>query len=153
MLAVDDIAKLWALRDERYALMCVKHEHLPPEETKFLQNPQTRYARKNWSSLMLMNCGACTALTPEYVASASGLALHRFEWLQDSQIGALPHRWNHLVDYDPPRPAEELSLLHYTIGGPFFREFRNSSYADNWYLALKETLIPMTASDIAALKE
>src|SRR5262245_54390633 len=35
MLALDDFAKLWRLRDERYALMCVQHDHVPKEETKF----------------------------------------------------------------------------------------------------------------------
>ena len=31
MLMREDIAKLWALRDERYAVMVVKHEHTPQE--------------------------------------------------------------------------------------------------------------------------
>ena len=32
MLVLDDIAKLWAFRDDKYAVMCVKHEHEPKEE-------------------------------------------------------------------------------------------------------------------------
>jgi lipopolysaccharide biosynthesis glycosyltransferase len=35
MLMLDDVAKLWALRDENYAVMCVKHNHVPAEATKF----------------------------------------------------------------------------------------------------------------------
>ena len=31
MLMLDDIAELWALRDERYAVQVVKHEHVPRE--------------------------------------------------------------------------------------------------------------------------
>ncbi|NBR29730.1 MAG: aminotransferase class V-fold PLP-dependent enzyme, partial [Betaproteobacteria bacterium] len=34
----------------------------------------------------------------DYVNTASGLELHQFKWLgDDSLIGELPHRWNHLV--------------------------------------------------------
>ena len=133
MLMLDDIAKLWALRDERFAVMCVHHDHVPPEEAKFLENTQTKYEKKNWSSVMLMNCAKCTALTPEYVNTASGLELHRFRWLESEDlIGEIPHRWNHLVDYDPPQPVEALSNLHYTTGGPYFDDYRDCGYADLW---------------------
>lgn len=91
MLVLDDIAKLWALRDDRYAVMCVKHNHVPKEERKFLGAVQTKYEKKNWSSVMLMNCAKCTALTPDFVNSASGLELHRFQWLEsDDLIGEVP---------------------------------------------------------------
>ena len=78
VLCLDDIAKLWSLKDEKYAVMCVKHEHIVQEGTKFLGQNQLPYPKKNWSSVMLMNCGKCGALTPEYVNTASGLDLHRF---------------------------------------------------------------------------
>ena len=65
MLCRGDIAELWALRDERYALQCVQHEHVPREDVKFLGALQTRYEKKNWSSLMLFQCQRCQALTPE----------------------------------------------------------------------------------------
>jgi len=91
MLVRDDIARLWALRDERYAVQVVQHVHVPREETKFLGAVQTKYQKKNWSSVMLMNCAKCKALTPEYVNGATGLELHQFKWLQDdSLIGSLP---------------------------------------------------------------
>lgn len=134
MLVLDDIAKLWSLRDDRYAVMVVQHQHVPKEDIKFLGAKQTQYEKKNWSSVMLMNCARCTALTPDYVNTATGLDLHRFRWLGDeSLIGALPHRWNHLVDYDPPAPVEQLSNLHYTIGGPYFDDYRNCGYAAEWF--------------------
>ena len=100
MLARGDIRELWDLRDDRHALMVVKHAHEPNEPLKFLGALQTRYARKNWSSLMLFNCKQCQALTPEFVNRASGLELHRFEWLaSEHRIGELPMgRWNHLID-------------------------------------------------------
>ena len=132
MIMLDDIADLWALRDDRYAVMCVKHNHVPQEETKFLGQTQTKYAKKNWSSVMLFNNAKCTALTPDYVNEASGLELHQFKWLEsDDLIGELPERWNHLVDVNPP--IESPALLHYTIGGPYFEAYRDCDYADEWF--------------------
>ena len=131
MLVRGDIARLWALRDERYAVQVVKHVHVPREEVKFLGAVQTKYEKKNWSSVMLMNCARCTALTPEYVNTATGLQLHQFKWLESDQlIGAIPAEWNHLVGFDPPRP--DASLVHYTIGGPYFEEYADCEYSGEW---------------------
>jgi len=95
---------------------------------------------------MLFNNSRCRALTKDYVNTATGLQLHQFKWLgDDGLIGALPHRWNHLVDYDPPRDPRELSLLHYTIGGPYFPEYRNCGYADLW-LAERDAIVSVAES-------
>jgi hypothetical protein len=132
MLMREDIARLWALRDDRYAVQVVQHEHVPKEEVKFLGAVQTKYQKKNWSSVMLMNCGRCRALTPEYVNTASGLELHQFKWLgDDGLIGSLPARWNHLVGFD--EPSAEAALVHYTIGGPYFDEYSDCEYAAEWF--------------------
>lgn len=132
MLVLDDIAKLWALRDEAYAVQVVKHVHVPKEDVKFLGAVQTKYEKKNWSSVMLMNCGRCRALTPDYVNAATGLELHQFKWLgDDGLIGELPERWNHLVGYDAPR--KDAALVHYTIGGPYFDEYAGCEYAREWH--------------------
>lgn len=134
MLMLDDIANLWALKDERFAVQVVKHNHKPKDEIKFLDQPQSKYEKKNWSSVMLFNNAKCKALTPDYVNAASGLELHQYKWLNDDNlIGELPSGWNHLVDYDPTVPAEELSLLHYTEGGPYFEEYKTCSYAQEWF--------------------
>ena len=133
MLMLDDVAKLWALRDERFAVQVVKHDHVPPEDVKFLSQPQSKYAKKNWSSVMLFNNGKCRALKLDYVNAATGLELHQFKWLNDdSLIGEIPHRWNHLVDYDAPAPISDLSLIHFTEGGPYFDAYKNCGYADLW---------------------
>jgi len=93
MLMLADIAELWRLRDERYAVMVVKHNHVPREERKFLDQPQTKYEKKNWSSVILFNNAKCRALSPHYVNTATGLQLQQFKWLNDdSLIGALPPR-------------------------------------------------------------
>lgn len=134
MLVLDDIARLWELRDERYAVQVVKHDYTPKTDTKFLGQTQTRYEKKNWSSVMLMNAAKCRALTPSYVNTASGLELHRFHWLDDEAlIGELPRRWNFLVgEYEPVAPAE-ISNLHYTLGGPYFEAYRDCDYAGLWF--------------------
>lgn len=131
MLVREDIARLWALRDDRCAVMCVKHDHRPVETTKFLGAPQTAYGKKNWSSVMLFNNARCRALTPEYVNTASGLELHQFKWLEDdSLIGEIPSAWNHLVGYDPPRA--DAANVHFTIGGPYFERYADCEFAEAW---------------------
>jgi hypothetical protein len=131
MLVRRDIAELWALRDDRYAVMCVKHDHQPKETVKFLDQPQTPYGKKNWSSVMLFNNAKCKALTPEVVNSATGLQLHQFKWLGDDElIGALPATWNHLVGYN--EPLGDAANVHYTLGGPYFEEFQGCEHGQAW---------------------
>jgi lipopolysaccharide biosynthesis glycosyltransferase len=132
MVCRDDIAKLWAWRDEHYAVMCVKHVHVPTEDKKFLEAAQTKYVRKNWSSMMLLNCAsaACKTLTREYVNEAPGLALHQFEWCEGNQIGDIPHHWNHLVGYD--KYDHKAALAHFTSGGPYFDDYRHCDYHEDW---------------------
>ena len=149
MLMRADVARLWELRDDRFAVQVVKHMHVPKEETKFLVAVQTKYEKKNWSSVMLMNCGKCRALTPEFVNRASGLELHQFKWLgDDGLIGELPSGWNHLVDYDPPRA--DASLLHYTIGGPWFPEYADCQYADEWRAEYRDMVSAKGRPKVAA---
>jgi len=131
MLVLRDIAELWRLRDERYSVMVVKHDHVPRESVKFLGEPQSKYGKKNWSSVMLFNNTRCRALTPDYVNRASGLELHQFKWLEsDDLIGALPDAWNHLVGYNAPR--RDAALVHFTLGGPYFADYADSEYAQAW---------------------
>lgn len=139
MLVLDDIVRLWALRDDRFAVMVVKHDHRPREGVKFLSAPQTAYAKKNWSSVMLFNNTLCRALSAEYVNVANGLDLHQFKWLaNDRLIGSLPRRWNHLVGYD--EPSDDVSLVHYTIGGPYFEAYARCEHAAAWF-SERETML------------
>lgn len=139
MVMQTDIAKLWALRDEQYALMCVKHDHNPTEDTKFLGAVQTKYNKKNWSSVMMFNNARCKALTPNFVNTASGLELHQFKWLNnDQEIGGVPMEWNHLVGYNAPNP--NASLIHFTEGGPYFDEYHSCEHAKTWEYMKHEML-------------
>jgi len=139
MLARVDIADLWALRDDRYAAMCVKHDYQPKVETKFLGQTQTKYEKKNWSSMILFNNAKCKALTEDFVNTATGLQLHQFKWLEsDDQIGEVPVTWNYLVnEYDY---REDAKLVHFTDGGPYFDEYRNDDYAEEWF-AMRDRML------------
>jgi hypothetical protein len=133
MLCRADIAELTSRissgRDE--AVLVCKHDYVPKTERKFLDQVQTKYTRKNWSSLMLFNNERCRALTPDYVNSASGLDLHRFAWTEDRLIGELPLEWNWLVGEYSFNPGAK--IVHYTLGGPYFHEYRDCDYAGEWF--------------------
>lgn len=100
------------------AVLCVQHRQPETGSEKMDGQQQRPYARKNWSSVMLINCGhpSVKALTLDHVNEKPGLWLHGFEWLKDSEIGALPPEWNHLVGVDKHDPAAK--LVHFTLGTP-----------------------------------
>lgn len=128
MLCRGDIAELWDVRNEN-AVSVVKHDYIPKTGDKFLGAVQTVYPRKNWSSVMLFNNAECKALTPGYVNTATGLELHQFHWTDD--IGDLSPEWNHLVGEYEPNPGAK--VVHYTLGGPYFNEYKNCEYATEWF--------------------
>ncbi len=132
MLMTADIAELWALRDDKYSVMCVKHDYVARDDIKFLGSVQTKYEKKNWSSVMLFNNAACTVLTPDVVAHETGLYLHQFKWLDgDNRIGGLPTTWNYLVG-EMTMPGTP-KLIHYTLGGPYFDSYRECEHAELWF--------------------
>ena len=134
MLFRRDIAELWSLRDDSFAVMCCKHVYTPKEETKFLGQVQTKYEKKNWSSVILFNNERCRALSKDFVNQATGLELHQFKWLKDDdEIGALPLAWNHLIGVYDYNPAA--ANVHFTEGGPYFEEYAGSDYSDEWFRA------------------
>lgn len=140
MLFVDDIAKVFDLADDKYAVMVCKHDYEPREEKKMDGQIQTQYARKNWSSFILWNCShpSNKNLTREALNTWPGKALHQFRWLDDSEIGELPLEWNWLAGVYDTRPAQELSNIHFTLGGPWFSQWPGGPYDD---LFLKEEQI------------
>lgn len=132
MLMTADVSELFQLRDERFAVMCVKHDYVARDDVKFLGAVQTKYEKKNWSSVMLFNNAKCSALTPDVVASETGLFLHQFKWLAgDEEIGAIPTTWNYLVGEMTMLGTPK--LIHYTLGGPYFDSYRDCEHADKWF--------------------
>ena len=68
-------------------------------------------------------------------SEASGLDLHRFRWIEDEAIGELPLEWNWLVGEYSYRP--DAKVVHYTLGGPYFEEYRDCDYAAEWFAELE----------------
>lgn len=138
MLLRTDINELWKLRDNDYAVMCVKHDYEPKQDVKFRGAKNEKFPKKNWSSLMLMNNAKCKLLTPEYVRTASGLELHQFKWLESERdIGAIPKTWNWLVGEYEYNPLA--NNVHFTLGGPYFYDYVNCDYSKEWFNVYTET--------------
>ena len=133
MLLRDDIAKLWAMRDESKAVMCVHHDYKTKALDKYLGAKNANYPRKNWSSVVLWNCGhpSNQTLSLDFVMRATGAQLHRFTWLDDSEIGELPIEWNWLPDEFGAN--EQAKLLHWTLGAPCFHEYAHVPMAAEWH--------------------
>ena len=133
MVCNSDIAKLWALRDENKAVHVVKHNYKTKKSVKYLGNKNEDYPRKNWSSLILWNCGHPDnkILTPEFIQENPASFFHRFSWLDDSHIGELPLEWNWLAIEYPDNP--NANIVHYTLGTPCFKEYSQGSMADYWH--------------------
>lgn len=137
MLFRHDIAELWSLRDDRYAVAVVKHDYRTRHQSKYvgtsMQSKNEDYPRKNWSSLILWNCGhkAHRDLTPEYISDRDGAHLHRFGWLLDEEIMALPAKWNVLVGED----GEEgpCAVAHFTLGIPAMPHYARCRHAPEWW--------------------
>lgn len=138
MIFLSDISKLFALVDDKYAVMVVKHQqHIVKEYVKMDGREQQRYHRKNWSSFILWNCShpLNRQMTPEKVSFMPGLDLHTFSWLPDSAIGSLPFSYNYISGVSPKLPPESgyrPDVIHYTDGGPWFENCRDVPYAQMW---------------------
>jgi lipopolysaccharide biosynthesis glycosyltransferase len=126
-----DARELKQLCDDRYAVMVVKHDQ-KGGGTKMDGQAQLSYPRKNWSSVMLINCDhpANKRLSLDDVNHRRGFDLHQFYWLNDSEIGELPPEWNWLVGVQP-MPADP-KIAHFTLGGPFTTDWRGGPYDEIW---------------------
>jgi hypothetical protein len=138
MVFLSDIEKLFALRDERYAVMCVQHKHQPPQNVQKMDGRlQLQYFRKNWSSFVLWNCGhpSNAALSVEKVNTMMGADLHSFKWLRDSEIGGLPFTYNYISGVSPEirdKEKQKIDVIHYTEGGPWFDGYKDVPLGEIW---------------------
>lgn len=140
MVCQADIKQLWDLRDESKAVQVVQHDYRTKAHQKYLGNKNENYPRKNWSSVILWNCGhpAHRLLTPEFIQQQKGAYLHRFSWLSDEQIGALPREWNWLaIEYEDNPQAK---LVHFTLGTPCFKDYADTAMADIWKSAYRRVI-------------
>ena len=142
-----DISEVFRLADERYAVMCVKHEHETQEGIKMDGVSQGAYHRKNWSSFCLWNCEhpSNSLLTGYMVNEFPGRALHAFQWLRDDEIGHLPKRWNWLAGVNEPLGIKP-SGIHFTLGVPSMPGCQDTPYAELWRAAAGS----LVATELAA---
>jgi hypothetical protein len=127
-----DVAALFAFADDRYAVRVVKHNHVPAASVKMGAVAQTRYQRKNWSSLMLFNCAhPAHAGLHGLVNAWPGRDLHAFKWLDDELIGELPETWNWLPGISAAH--QDPCAVHFTDGTPDLCGYETAAYADEWW--------------------
>lgn len=146
MLCRTDIKELLNTVDPYKAVSVVKHDYKTKHHVKYLDQKNDDYPKKNWSSVILWNCSHFKnrVLTPEYIMTATGKHLHRFEWLDNpftDLVGEIPKEWNHLVteyDYDP-----NAKLVHYTLGTPCFNNYKDCDYSEEWYQCLEKLIHPL----------
>lgn len=132
----EDIANLFMLFDPSKTIQVVQHRYEPLETVKMDGQVQQVYPRKNWSSLILWNCDKAH-LPVSVVNGWSGRKLHGFDWVTDGQIGNLPEEWNWLEGHSSPRLDPH--AVHFTRGGPWFEEWQNVAYANEWLAELKDS--------------
>jgi hypothetical protein len=143
MLCRGDVYELLELARTPYELFvplvwCVQHDYTPASAIKMDGQTQSVYPRKNWSSLMVFQCYGCRMLTPDFVNRAIPGALHQFGWMRDKKIGALPKAWNYLVG-ESNQATEPPKMIHFTNGGPWFRDYQQCDYAPEWFEELDRT--------------
>ncbi len=133
-LWLGDVHDLLEQADQRFAVQVVKHGQLGEFGLKMDGQAQQPYYRKNWSSLMLFNCGhpSNQRLTPFVVNKQSGQWLHAFSWLGDDEIGDLAPTWNWLAGIDKQPPQGDPMAVHFTKGIPDMPGYEDSPYADHW---------------------
>jgi hypothetical protein len=174
MLMLADIAELDELFDPSLAVQVVQHpNYLTQHPRKYvgtrMECENRNYARKNWASLMLLNCAHpyWRSLEPRTLERFAGLSLLQFGGLRlgepqsrvagtsivpvrlqrsnhyRAEVGALPDAWNRLCDEG--QPVEGAKLLHWTAGIPAFSHYQAAPGADRWYAAHKRVHEGMAA--------
>lgn len=141
MLVTCDLDEVFEYVDPAHAVSVVKHDYQPASQVKMDNQVQSQYARKNWSSVILWNIDhpAHKALTLDLLHHAPGRDLHRFCWLKDEEIGALPHRFNFLLGHDtmsdPNAEFEDFKgIIHFTEGLPSMGDqFNRGHIAAAWW--------------------
>lgn len=123
--------------DDDKALYCVHHVYEPSQDIKMDGQVQYSYPRKNWSSVMAINCDheANDALTVELVNTARGLDLHTFSWLDGEGIGELGPEWNYLVNHTTN--VENPTIVHFTDGIPTMPGYADCEYSKEWFEELE----------------
>lgn len=139
MLVRADLEELMKLKNPSKAVQVVKHSYKTRHERKYIgtemEAANSVYPRKNWSSVILWNCGHMAHFRHLHdiahaMENGDGEYLHRFGWLDDDEIGELPAEWNHLIGELPPNPNAKIA--HLTLGLASFDYYADCEHADEW---------------------
>ncbi len=133
-LFLSDPQEVFDLASKDYAVQVVKHDYKPKNTKKMDGQRQEIYPRKNWSSCVLWNCNhpMNIRLDLKHLNEENGMWHHRFMWLEDEEIGEIPHHWNYLTDWYKEPEDGKPKALHYTEGGPWFEHMKDCEYAKEW---------------------
>jgi hypothetical protein len=133
------VSRLFEAHAPGKAVSVVQHEYSPMSALKMGGQAQTVYPRKNWSSVMVFDLAhpKIRGLTADYLNRATGLELHTFSWLDDSEIGALPEEWNYLVGHST---CADPALVHWTEGAPCTPGYEGAEYANKFWQTLGRAL-------------
>lgn len=138
MLMLGDVAELDALFDPAYAVQVVQHPEYTSEHARKyigteMECEQSNYDRKNWASLMLVNCAhpAWFAATPKMMSLADPIDILQFRHFNAGEIGVLPAEWNVLIDEGQEDAGAK--VLHWTAGLPTFKHYRNARRSKDWF--------------------
>jgi hypothetical protein len=148
MVVTTDIAELWNLRSHYYDVQVVHQpEYQTKQPVKYLGAPNANYPKKNWSSVILWNCGSFPnrILSPDFVSKAKGSYLHRFEWVQSKRLGELPREWNWIPQEFGPN--DQAKIIHYSLGTPCFDEYKTTEMADAWHKEHREMSMPLSVEN------
>lgn len=145
MVVHTDLADMVKLHKFGHAVSVVKHDYKPRRISKYLNQPNEAYPRKNWSSVMIWDCGHYSnrVLTKEFVQQKDGEYLHRLGWLQDFEIGELPKEYNYLVEEDNQSNDVAPKILHWTNGTPCFEGFSDSEFSGAWWGTYQQAIYPL----------
>lgn len=141
MLVNTDLRRIVERVDMSCAAQVVKHDYSTLHPRKYIgtkmEARNSDYERKNWASMMIMNCEhpAWKSISPDYLATAKILDILQLSFLSDKDIGDLPVEWNWLADEYGEN--ENAKVIHWTAGVPGFPYYSNAPHADLWHRQLK----------------
>lgn len=138
MLMLGDVAELDGLFNPQFSVQVVMHKNYATKhKTKYkgtdMECPNMDYPRKNWTSLMILNCEhpSWANVGPMSLDNLPALDSLQLKNCDDYEIGELPDCWNRLVDEG--HEIAGAKLCHWTAGMPGFAHYREAHGAEHWH--------------------
>ena len=131
---------LYDTLDDSKAVYVAKHPEYVSVTTMKMEGKEKRkgwrnmnYPRKNWSSLMIFNTEKFP-LSVEEIFHSPMSYLHQLEWAEpeEKSIGSIPLECNWLVGEEHCPYREDINAAHFTLGGPWYDKWPESSYDKLW---------------------